>query len=100
MARPLSIALAGGLYHVTSRGDRRAEAAPAWLQTARVLGRFSPQRGWAIKRCIDFVREGVGVGLPGVWAQLRGQVFPGGDAFLKRRLQRSDQSNPCEIPRA
>jgi REP element-mobilizing transposase RayT len=74
------------------------EKAPAWLQTDWVLGQFSPQRGRAIKRTIDFLREGVG--LPSVWAQLRGQVFLGSDAFFKRMLKRSDQSNLAEIPRA
>lgn len=75
-----------------------AEKPPAWLQTDWVLGQFSPQRGRAIKRYIDFVRAGVG--LPSVWAQLRGQVFLGSDAFLKRMLKLSDQSNLAEIPRA
>ena len=75
-----------------------AEKPPAWLQTDWVLGQFSPQRGRAIKHYIDFVRAGVG--LPSVWAQLRGQVFLGSDAFLKRMLKLSDQSNLAEIPRA
>ena len=75
-----------------------SEAAPAWLQTDWLLGHFSPQCERAIKRTIDFVREGVG--LPSVWAQLRGQVFLGSDAFLQRMLKLSDQSNLAEIPRA
>jgi REP element-mobilizing transposase RayT len=75
-----------------------AEKAPACMQADWVLGQFSPQHGRAIKRYIDVVREGVG--LPSVWAQLRGQVFLGSDAFLKRMLKLSDQSNLGEIPRA
>ena len=76
----------------------RSEAAPAWLRTDWVLGQFSPQRGRAIKRYIDFVREGVG--LPSLWGQLRGQVFLGGDDFLKRMQKLSDKSAMGEIPRA
>ena len=75
-----------------------SEEAPAWLQTDWILGQFSPQRGRAIKRYIDFVREGVG--LPSVWNQLRGQVFLGGDEFLKRMQKLSDKAAIGEIPRA
>lgn len=75
-----------------------AEATPSWLQTGWVLGQFSPQRGRAIKRYIQFVREGLG--LPSVWGQLRGQVFLGGDAFLGRMQKLSNQTTNAEIPRA
>jgi REP element-mobilizing transposase RayT len=75
-----------------------AEVAPPWLQTDWILGQFSPQRGRAIKHYIDFVREGVG--LPSVWKKLRGQVFLGGDAFLKRMQKLSDKAAIGEIPRA
>lgn len=73
------------------------EAALPWLQTDWILGQFSPQRGRAIKRYIDFVQEGVG--LPSPWDQLRGQVFLGRDAFLKRMQKLSDKAAIGEIPR-
>ena len=38
-----------------------AEETPEWLQTDWVLGQFSPRRERALKRYIDFVREGVGL---------------------------------------
>jgi len=48
MARPLRIELAGGLYHVTSRGDRREDIyfddvdRHAWLELlAHVCQRFN-----------------------------------------------------------
>ena len=74
-----------------------AEATPDWLQTDWVLGQFSPQRKRAIQRYIDFV--GDGVGLPSVWDKLRGQVYLGGDAFLKRMQKLAEQAAIGEIPR-
>ena len=74
-----------------------SEEAPAWLRTDWVLGQFSAQRGRARKRYIDFVREGVG--LPSVWENLRGQVFLGGDEFLKRMQKLADKAAIGEIPR-
>ena len=74
------------------------EAVPAWLQTDWLLGQFSPQRGRAIRRYIDFVREGVDE--PSIWENLRGQVFLGGDVFLKRMQKLADKVAIGEIPRA
>lgn len=74
------------------------DPAPAWLQTDWILGQFSPQHGRAIKRYIEFVNEGAG--LPGVWEKLRGQVYLGGDAFLKRMQKLTDKAAIGEIPRA
>ncbi len=73
------------------------DVVPSWLQTDWILGQFSPQRGRAIKRYIEFVREGVG--LPSLWESLRGQVFLGGDDFLKRMQKLSDKAAIGEIPR-
>ena len=41
-----------------------------------------------------------GVGLPSIWENLRGQVFLGGDTFLRRMQQLSDKTAIGEIPRA
>ena len=65
--------------------------------TTHLCKALSPQRGHAIKRYVDFVRAGVG--LPSLWDQLRGQVFLGGDAFLKRMQKLSDRAAIGEIPR-
>lgn len=75
-----------------------SEDAPPWLQTDWILGQFSPHRGRAIERYIDFVQEGVSV--PSVWNQLRGQVFLGGDAFIRRMQKLADKAAIGEIPRA
>lgn len=74
------------------------ETAPEWLQTDWILGQFASQRGRAIKRYIDFVRAGVG--LPGLWDKLRGQVYLGGDAFLARMQKLAAKAAIGEIPRA
>lgn len=75
-----------------------SEAAPSWLQTDWILGQFSPQRGRAIKKYIDFVREGAG--LPSPWDQLSGQIFLGSEGFLKRMQKLADKAAIGEIPRA
>ena len=46
------------------------------------------------------LRIELAVGLPSLWNQLRGQVFLGGDAFLKRMQKLSDKAAIGEIPRA
>jgi len=56
-----------------------SEAAPSWLQTDWVLGQFLPQRGRAIERYIDFVREGVG--LPSLWVSSAGRFFSAATGF-------------------
>ncbi len=73
------------------------DVAPLWLQTEWILGQFSPQRGRAIRKYIDFVRAGVG--LPSLWEQLHGQIYLGGEAFLKRMQKLADKAAVGEIPR-
>lgn len=72
--------------------------APPWLQTDWILGQFSPQRGRAVKKYIDFVRAGVG--LPSLWDQLSGQIFLGEEKFLQRMQKLADKAAIGEIPRA
>lgn len=74
------------------------DAAPPWLQTDWILGQFSPRRDRAIKKYIDFVRAGVG--LPSLWSQLHGQIYLGGERFLKRMQELADKAAIGEIPRA
>jgi hypothetical protein len=47
MARPLRIELSGGLYHVTTRGDRRED-----IYFTRLIGRLalSPRAGVRVRR--------------------------------------------------
>ena len=69
-----------------------------WLQTDWILGQFSRSRGRAVVGYVDFVRAGVGQ--PGLWESLRGQIFFGSDAFIDSMQQiAADQMTVAEIPR-
>ena len=76
-----------------------ATIAPQWLQADWVLSQFSKQRKRAIGKYKDFVREGVG--LPGIWDDLKQQIYLGGDKFIAK-IQRNIEANTdtSEIPRA
>lgn len=73
--------------------------APAWLQTDWLLSQFSPRRSNAIAKYVAFVHEGAR--LPSIWAQLRGQIYLGSDAFVQK-MQKQIEKNPdlSEVPRA
>ena len=83
MTRPLRIDLAGALYHVTSRGDRREDIfhdnsdRGDWL-----LSQFGQNRHTARMRYVDFVRAGVGQAP--IWEGLRHQLFLGSEAFVEQ----------------
>jgi len=106
MERPLRSELAGGLYHVTSRGGRREVikamigkmATQTWLETDWILARFSRQRKRAIEKYIDFVREGIG--LPSIWNNLQNQIFPGSNKFITKQQNLIDKKASLgEVPR-
>ena len=72
---------------------------PKWLQPDWVLGQFGRSRGKASAGYMNFVREGIG--LPGLWESLRGQIYLGSDMFIERMQQIiADRSTLKEIPRA
>jgi REP-associated tyrosine transposase len=71
---------------------------PSWLATDGLLSHFATTQGRARKRFREFVGEGALQG--SLWEALRGQVFLGGDAFVKRMRSRlSDGRNLSEVPR-
>jgi hypothetical protein len=71
---------------------------PDWHQTDWVLGQFGDTRGKALKGYMDFVRDGVGH--PGVWDSVRGQIYLGSESFVDRmQALVSDPSAMTEIPR-
>ena len=73
---------------------------PQWLHTDWVLGQFGASKARQIARYIEFVQEGVRG--PDVWAQLRGQVFLGSDAFVQAmqdELEAAAKHTQKEIPR-
>jgi hypothetical protein len=51
------------------------------LQTDWALGHFGAQQKRAIAKYVDFVRAGSG--LPSLWADLRSQIYLGGDYSMK-----------------
>jgi Transposase and inactivated derivatives len=72
--------------------------APPWLRIDWILGQFGGGRVDAVKGYVDYVRAGVG--LPSIWGDLRGQVYLGSDAFLRRIQTLFDKPGIDEIPRA
>lgn len=71
---------------------------PVWLQTDWLLGQFSSQRTQACLGYRDFVRAGVG--LPGVWDDLQGQIYLGSTAFIQRmQSSLAPTQSLSEIPR-
>lgn len=57
------------------------EAAPTWLESDWVLGQFVADREHAFGRCAGFVRAGDG--LPGLWENIKHQIYLGGETFLR-----------------
>jgi hypothetical protein len=74
-------------------------AQPAWLETDVVLKQFGATRRRAVAAYVDFVRADVG--LPSVWAGLRGQVFLGSDEFVERMTAalKDDDAKLRDVPR-
>ena len=72
---------------------------PAWLQTDWILAQFGRQRAGAIRKYVGFVHEGAR--LPSVWTQLKGQIYLGSEAFVKK-MQAQIEKRPSlnEIPRS
>lgn len=90
MARPLRLELAGGVYHVTSRGDRREDIfltdddRRIWLKLlGEVCERFNwVCHGWCqMTNHYHVVLETVE---PNLWDKLIGQLYLGDDAFLEK----------------
>lgn len=78
-----------------------AEPRPAWLQADWLLRQFGNQRARQVERYIEFVQQGVRG--PGVWQQLKGQVYLGTDVFveaMRQRVEADAKHTDKEIPRA
>ena len=158
MARPLRLELAGGIYHVNSRGDGRENiylsdadrigwlevlgevcqrfnwVCHAWCQMTnhyhllietpeanlargmRQLNGVYTQRFNRVHGRVGHVFQGrykailverdsyllhEGARLPSVWAQLRGQIYLGSDAFVEKMQKQIDKKPGLgKIPRA
>ena len=73
------------------------QANPAWLEVDWLLGQFADNRPMAIARYRDFVRAGVG--LDGLWSDLKAQVFLGGEHVVERMQSRLPDKDRREVPR-
>ncbi|MDZ7826815.1 MAG: transposase [Gammaproteobacteria bacterium] len=68
-----------------------------WLGRDWLLGQFAKRRPTAVRRYMDFVRDGVGQ--PPLWDALQGQVFLGSEAFVERMKARLPDTDLREVPR-
>jgi REP element-mobilizing transposase RayT/DNA-binding CsgD family transcriptional regulator len=81
------------------RAHAALAAAPSWLRTEPVLERFASAPLQAPTQYRRFVEAGVG--LPGPWSALRGQVLLGSDSFAERFASLLEQRPVSrEVPRA
>jgi len=81
------------------RAHAALAAAPEWLRTEPILERFSADPASAPLRYRQFVADGVGA--PGPWSALRGQVLLGSDLFAERfRTLLAERAVSAEVPRA
>lgn len=74
-------------------------SAPAWLNTDHLLSQFSARKSEARARYVRFVAEGKDQ--PTIWQHLRGQIYLGDEAFVKKLHQRHPlDERLTEVPRA
>ena len=108
MARPLRLELADGLYHVTSRGDRREdiytddEDREKWLE---ILGNVCSRFNW---RCHAYcqmdnhyhiVIETAEANLS-KWGDLQNQIFLGTEKFVNKKQSLINKKESLgEVPR-
>jgi len=73
------------------------QCVPDWLETDCLLRQFSVKKDRAISLYKDYVRKGVGQ--PGIWVDLKQQVYLGDEHFLKEMQKAMDsQTDLSEIP--
>ena len=72
---------------------------PTWLNTDFLLSPFGTRKGEGRARYVRFVADGRDQ--PTIWQQLRGQIYLGDEAFVKKLHQRHRPSDRLtEVPRA
>jgi hypothetical protein len=70
---------------------------PPALVTDWILDQFAGTRAAARRRYAKFVQEGIGV--PGPWEQVKGQVLLGSEAFVERLTPLLQECSTTEIPK-
>lgn len=80
------------------RATAGRQSVPRWLEVAAVLRFFHRTQEAAQQRYQQFVREEVEA--PSTWAQVRGQIFLGNEAFLAKMAQLVKRQSLTNVPRA
>ncbi len=70
---------------------------PPALTTEWVLEQFASTRAIARRRYTKFVHDGIGV--PGPWEEVKGQVFLGSEVFIERLTPQLEECSTREIPK-
>ena len=70
---------------------------PPALATEWILGQFACTRATARRRYVKFVHDGMGV--PGPWEEVKGQVLLGSEAFIEWLTPQLQKCSTREIPK-
>jgi putative transposase len=70
---------------------------PPALATDWILNQFADTRATARRRYARFVHDGIGV--PGPWEEVKGQVLLGSEAFIERLTPQLQECSTREIPK-
>jgi len=70
---------------------------PPALATEWILEQFARTRATARRRYANFVQEGIGA--PGPWDEVKGQVLLGSEAFIERLTPQLQGCSTAEIPK-
>ena len=70
---------------------------PPALATDWILNQFADTRATARRRYAKFVHDGIGV--PGPWEEVKGQVLLGSEAFIERLTPQLQECSTREIPK-
>ena len=70
---------------------------PPALATEWILEQFAGTRAVARRRYAKFVHDGIGV--PGPWEEVKGQVLLGSEAFIERLASQLQECSTREIPK-
>jgi REP element-mobilizing transposase RayT len=70
---------------------------PPALATDWILNQFADTRATARRRYAKFVHDGIGV--PGPWGEVKGQVLLGSEAFVERLTPQFEKCSTREIPK-
>ena len=70
---------------------------PPALATEWILDQFAGTRATARRRYAKFVHEGIGA--PGPWGEVKGQVLLGSEAFIERLTPQLQECSAREVPK-